>query len=176
MPFVSIVLGSYLSRWPPAHVFHFVAALAYAAAPVGLLLLARAISGSLIRGIGAALLWSLLSPSVLFPQILRDIGTPWANRRLQNIVQYGETRTTWRCACCPFLCCWRRRAWIVQLPGGLLDGYHHRGPYGLQRIRHRCSRDLACHASGKSRETRRRGTLLRRRAAEEFRTSATIES
>lgn len=82
---------SWVARTSPAHAFHFLSALIYSLAPVLLFLFARWLSGSVPAAAGAAVLWSLVSPSALFPQILRDMGTPWGIRRLQNIVVYGET-------------------------------------------------------------------------------------
>jgi len=93
LPLVAIVVavGARVAHCSPAHAFHFFAALAYSLAPVFLFLFARALSGRLSPSAWAAVLWSLLSPSVVFPQLLSDLGTPWGLRRLQNIVFYGET-------------------------------------------------------------------------------------
>ncbi len=83
-------LGAWLTHASPALVFHIVAALAYCLAPVGLFAFAARVSGRLTGAFAAALLWSLFSPSVMLPQILLDTGSPWALRRLQNIVYWGE--------------------------------------------------------------------------------------
>lgn len=93
LPLVSglVAVISTVVRCSPAYAFHFVAALAYSLAPVFLFLFARGVSGLIAPSMWAALLWSLLSPSIIFPQLLRDLGTPWGLRRLQNIVIYGET-------------------------------------------------------------------------------------
>lgn len=91
LPGAAVALTSLTSGFSPAHAFHFVAALTYSLAPVFLFLFARELSGHLAASVGAAVLWSLVSPSAVFPQILKDMGTPWGIRRLQNIVVYGET-------------------------------------------------------------------------------------
>lgn len=87
----AVAILSAIARCSPAHAFHFVAALFYSMAPVCLFLFAAGVSGRIWPSAGAALLWSLLSPSVIFPPLLRDLGGPWGLRRLQNIVFYGET-------------------------------------------------------------------------------------
>ncbi len=86
-----VAVAARVTHVSPAHVFHFFSALAYSLAPVFFFLFARALSGSLAASAGGALLWSLLSPSVVFPQLLNDMGTPWGIRRLHSIVVYGET-------------------------------------------------------------------------------------
>ena len=93
LPFVSglVAILSALARCSPAHAFHFIAALAYSLAPVFLFLFAVGVSGRLAPSLWAAVFWSLLSPSIIIPELLRDLGTPWGLRRLQNIVIYGET-------------------------------------------------------------------------------------
>jgi len=93
LPFVSglVAILSAVVHCSPAHAFHFVAALAYSLAPVSLFLFALEVSGRLAPSAGAAVLWSLVSPSIIFPKILEDLGTPWGLRRLFNIVIYGET-------------------------------------------------------------------------------------
>jgi hypothetical protein len=79
-----------MANCSPAHAFHFLAAFTYSLAPVFLFLFAQALSSRLMPSVWAALLWSILSPSVLLPQFLNDMGTPWGIRRLQDIVFYGE--------------------------------------------------------------------------------------
>ncbi len=93
LPLVSFLVaaGSLVAHSSPAYAFHFLAALAYSLAPVFLFLFAYKESQRLAPSLFAAVLWSLFSPSVLFPKILEDLGTPWGLRRLQNIVFYGET-------------------------------------------------------------------------------------
>jgi hypothetical protein len=93
LPLVSgiVAIISTIVRCSPAHAFHFLAALAYSLAPVFLFLFALGVSGRLAPSVWAGVLWSLLSPSIVFPQLLRDLGTPWGLRRLHNIVIYGET-------------------------------------------------------------------------------------
>jgi len=83
--------GAAIAHASPALVFHILSASAYALAPVSLFLFAAHISGRTAPAFAAALLWSLFSPSLLVPKILADAGTPWALRRLQNVVYWGET-------------------------------------------------------------------------------------
>ena len=66
-------------------------ALAYSLGPVSLFVFAAWMSGRTTGAFVAALLWSLFSPSVILPKILADAGSPWALRRLQTVVFYGET-------------------------------------------------------------------------------------
>jgi hypothetical protein len=93
LPLVGVLVAvlARLGSCSPAHAFHFIAALTYSLAPVFLFLFARALSGRIAPGAAAAVLWSLLSPSVIFPLILKETGTPWVIRRLQTMVFYGET-------------------------------------------------------------------------------------
>jgi hypothetical protein len=80
-----------LARSSPAHAFHFLAALAYSLGPVFLFLFARKVSGLMAPSLAAALLWSLLSPAALLPEVRDDMGTFWGLHRLKNIVYWGET-------------------------------------------------------------------------------------
>jgi hypothetical protein len=86
-----VALASWAGHTSPAHAFHFIAALAYSLAPVSLFLFAAAISGRLAPSAWAAVLWSLVSPSLIFPDLLHDMGTPWGIRRLRDIVYFGDT-------------------------------------------------------------------------------------
>ena len=83
-------IGSALARTSPAHAFHFLAALAYCAGPLFLFFFARSWSGKVAPSYASALLWTLLSPSALFPSIHADLGTFFATRRLDTMVRYGE--------------------------------------------------------------------------------------
>ena len=100
MPFENsyLPLGSFLvagiafvSRCSPAHAFHFMTALACCLGPVFLFLFAQKLSGRAAPAFLAAVAWSLFSPSILIPELLRDNGTAWASRRLVNVIGYGET-------------------------------------------------------------------------------------
>ena len=93
LPLVSgiVAILSRVAHCSPAHAFHFVAALAYSLAPVFLFLFAKGVSGRVAPSVCAAVLWSLFSPSIIFPELLHDLGTPWGLRRLNNMVIYGET-------------------------------------------------------------------------------------
>ena len=84
-------IGAAILHSSPALVFHFLSATAYALAPVSLFLLASSFSGRTAPAFSAALLWSLFSPSLIFPKMLADAGSLLAMRRLQNVVYWGET-------------------------------------------------------------------------------------
>ncbi len=86
-----VALTSLLTHGSLAHIFHAIAALAYCLGPVFLFLFAWRVSGKFWPSLSSAVLWSLVSPSALIPQIWRDMGSTWGSRRLQNIVYYGET-------------------------------------------------------------------------------------
>jgi hypothetical protein len=93
LPLVSYMVAAiaFVARCSPAHAFHFLTALFYSLGPVFLFLFARRLSGRVAPAFLAAVFWSLLSPSSMVPELLRDIGTVWGSRRLMNIVVYGET-------------------------------------------------------------------------------------
>ena len=93
LPLVSYVVAAiaFVTRCSPAHAFHFLTALFYSLGPVFLFLFVRRLSGRPAPAFLAALFWSLLSPSSMIPELLRDVGTVWGSRRLLNIVFYGET-------------------------------------------------------------------------------------
>ena len=93
LPLVSYLVAAiaFVARCSPAHAFHFLTALFYSLGPVFLFLFARRLSGRVAPAFVAAVFWSLLSPSSMVPELLRDMGTVWGSRRLMNIVVYGET-------------------------------------------------------------------------------------
>lgn len=87
-----VAIGSFISRNSPAHVFHFLSALAFSLAPVFWFLLARKVSGRIAPSFGAALLWSLYSLAFPIRRFLEKDAEPlWGSRRLMNIVYFGET-------------------------------------------------------------------------------------
>jgi hypothetical protein len=86
-----VAMASIVGRCSPAHAFHAVAALAFSLAPVSLFLFALGVSGRFAPGVSAAVLWSVFSPSIIFPEILHDMGTPFGIRRLRDIVYFGDT-------------------------------------------------------------------------------------
>jgi hypothetical protein len=90
LPAYLTAIVAVLTRTSPAHAFHSLTALAYSTAPVFLFLFARDLSGKIAPSFWAALLWTLFSPSVIFPQSMADLGTHLGMRRLANIVIYGE--------------------------------------------------------------------------------------
>jgi hypothetical protein len=79
-----------VAGWPPAHAFHAVSALAFCLGPVALFIMAWRMTGAVGASLGAALAYSLCSPSIVFRRVLIDLGDPQASRRLQNLVFYGE--------------------------------------------------------------------------------------
>jgi len=93
LPLLSYLVAAiaFVARCSPAHAFHFLTALFYSLGPVFLFLFARRLSGRVAPAFLAAVFWSLLSPSSMVPELLRDIRTVWGSRRLMNIVVYGET-------------------------------------------------------------------------------------
>jgi hypothetical protein len=87
-----VALGAFVSRYSPAHVFHFLSALAFSLAPVFWFLLARKVSGRIAPSFGATLLWSLYSLAFPIRRFLEKDAEPlWGSRRLTNIVYFGET-------------------------------------------------------------------------------------
>jgi hypothetical protein len=81
---------AWVGRCGPAHGLHLLAALEFSLGPVFLFLFARKVSGRLAPSLAAALVWSLLSPAALVPQIRHEMGTLWGLRRLHTVVYYGE--------------------------------------------------------------------------------------
>ncbi len=70
---------------------HAVGGFFYCLGPVALFLLARALSRNTAASFGAALLFSLISPSAfLIPDIHKDLGSLFYARRLQSLVRYGD--------------------------------------------------------------------------------------
>ncbi len=87
----AVAAFSSLSGLSPASGFHFIGALSYSLCGVAFYYLAKALSGSRVMAFGAALSFSLFSPSgILIPAIARDAGGIWNARRLQVLVVYGE--------------------------------------------------------------------------------------
>ena len=86
-----VALASWIGQTSPAHAFHFVAALAYSLAPASLFLFAAGVSGRIAPAAWAGVLWSLFAPSIIFPSLLHEMGTPWGIRRLRDIVYFGDT-------------------------------------------------------------------------------------
>lgn len=87
----TVAAFSSLTGLSPASGFHVIGALSYALGGVAFYYLAKALSGSRVLAFGAALFFSLFSPSgILIPAIARDAGGIWNARRLQVLVVYGE--------------------------------------------------------------------------------------
>ena len=71
--------------------YHTITALMYCLGPVTLFWMSWRLSGSRSASLGAALLYSLFSPSaILMPSVLEDLGTSLGPRRLQALVYWGE--------------------------------------------------------------------------------------
>ena len=81
-----------LLRISPALAYHAVCAAVYCAGPVTLFWMAYQLSGNRGRSLCAALLYSLISPSLLLVRALRDdTGGVLGARRFYSIVFYGDT-------------------------------------------------------------------------------------
>jgi hypothetical protein len=74
----------------PAHAYNFVTAFFYVAGPVFLFLFAWRVSRFLETSFAAALLFSLFSPTALFPGVRADLGGLWNPWRLRVLVFWGE--------------------------------------------------------------------------------------
>jgi hypothetical protein len=85
-----VALASMIAQCSPAHAFHFVVAVAYSLAPVSLFLFALGVSGRLAPSVWSGVMWSLMSPSLISPILLQEMGTPWGIRRLRDIVFWGD--------------------------------------------------------------------------------------
>ena len=84
-------LAMKLSGAAPVVAYHFVTAALYALGPVTLFWLAWRLSRSRAFSFGAAMFYSLVSPSWLFgPAISRDLGSLFNARRVQTLLQYGD--------------------------------------------------------------------------------------
>jgi hypothetical protein len=78
-------------HWSPAHAWHFLLAFLYSLGPALLFWSAWTLSGRFGAALSAGILWTVLSPScLLVPAIWHDTGEIISNRRLHNIVAWGE--------------------------------------------------------------------------------------
>jgi hypothetical protein len=77
-------------HWSTARAFHFSLAAFYSIGPVLLFWFADRMSGMLRPSFLVALLYSLWSPSAIFPAVRADMGGWLAPRRLHILVAYGE--------------------------------------------------------------------------------------
>lgn len=88
---ILVALGINLTGGAPVVVYHAVTATLYALGPVTLFLLALRLSRSRAFSFGAAMFYSLFSPSALLgPSILKDLGGPFNPRRIQTLLVYGD--------------------------------------------------------------------------------------
>ena len=86
-----VAITSTLTGAQPVVAYHFVAAAFYAFGPVTLFWLAWRLSRSRAFSFGAAMFYSLVSPSALFgADILLDIQSPFNPRRVQTLIEYGD--------------------------------------------------------------------------------------
>jgi hypothetical protein len=88
---VSAAWLAMLTGWDPARAWHFTVALVYSLGPALLFWTAWRMSERFFTSFAAGLLWSVFSPScLLVPSIWHDTGEMISNRRLHNIVAWGE--------------------------------------------------------------------------------------
>ncbi len=73
-----------------ARAYHILTGLAYSLGAATLFLMALRLGATRLAAFLSALAYSLFSPSALFPEILADLGSPFAGRRLQVLTYYGE--------------------------------------------------------------------------------------
>jgi hypothetical protein len=86
-----VALAIKLSGAAPVVAYHFVTAALYALGPVTFFWMAWRISRSRAFSFGAAMFYSLVSPSALFgPAIFKDLGSALNGRRVQTLLQYGD--------------------------------------------------------------------------------------
>lgn len=93
-PFTSVLAAvlSVLTGTSAARSFHFVSGFAYVLGPVSLFFLAYILSGRLSKAFFAGLLYTVVSPSCLILQSVRnESGGALAPRRLYCLAFYGET-------------------------------------------------------------------------------------
>jgi hypothetical protein len=87
----TVAVFASLTGLSAASAFHFIGALSYSLGGVAFYYLVKALTGSRRMALGAALCFSLLSPSgILIPAVGRDMGSIWNARRLQALAVYGE--------------------------------------------------------------------------------------
>ena len=111
----------------PALVFHELGAFFYCLGPVCLFLFAWQWSRKVHAALIAALLYSLVSPSMLFPAVRHDIGSWHYARRLHTLVHYGEGAHNMALSLLPLalLCAYfaiTRRAFLWKICAGILFG------------------------------------------------------
>ncbi len=88
---VLVALAINLTGASPAVAYHAVTATLYSLGPVTLFWLAWRLSLSRAFSFGAAMLYSLFSPSALLgASILKDLGGPFGARRVQTLLIYGD--------------------------------------------------------------------------------------
>ena len=88
---ILVALAINLTGASPVVAYHAVTATLYALGPVTLFWLAWRLSRSRAFSFGAAMLYSLFSPSALLgPSILKDLGGPFNARRVQTLLMYGD--------------------------------------------------------------------------------------
>src|SRR5689334_19005075 len=86
-----VAIAATLAKTSVAHAYHVVIALAYALGPGTLYLMAVRLGAHRGAAFLSGLFYSLLSPSTFFlPDIARDVGGLWLDRRLQVLTTYGE--------------------------------------------------------------------------------------
>ncbi len=111
-----VAVVSIVGRCSPAHAIHIVAAMAYSLAPVFLFLFAREVSGRIAPSALAALLWSLVSPSIIFPTLFRDLNTYLACGASGTSWFLARRRTTSHSVCCQLPSCSHGVIWKGRRP------------------------------------------------------------
>jgi hypothetical protein len=110
-----------LLRISPARSYHEVCGAVYCLGPVTLFWMAYRLSGHRGRSFVAALLYSLVSPSLLLSRALRDdTGGALAPRRIYGIVFYGDTPHIAALALLPLAILLLHRALTKRTPGSMV--------------------------------------------------------
>ncbi len=87
----SVALFAALTRFTVVRSHHIVTGLFYCLGPVFAYLMLKRLSGRPLASFGAALLYTVISPSALLVQaIAADIGNPLRPRRLHTLIAYGD--------------------------------------------------------------------------------------
>jgi hypothetical protein len=119
---------SFMTGHSAALAYHQVAAASFCLAPMTLCLMAWVITRRIGPSFGAALAWSIVSPTaILIPVMTHDLGSPLRLRRLQFLMQYGEGPETMAIALFPIavLFLWlalRKRSFAMQVLAGFFIG------------------------------------------------------
>jgi hypothetical protein len=130
LPLLHLVVGavSRLSGHSPALAYHQVAGTFFCLGPMTMCLMAWVITRRIGPSFGAALAYSIVSPSaILIPVMTRDLGSVLRLRRLQFLMQYGEGPETMVLALFPIAVLFlylalRKRSFAMQVLAGVFMG------------------------------------------------------